>query len=124
MPTVFPAHMYVLAPDHLWYLSLRPKSLGEVHVRFGASLAPEVMNSLNDPQSFVGELVDFFDRVNEEDHIVVERLYQGTVLPWRARAGCPGWSGKFTISSAISIATSHASRPPPMDSLPVRAKAG
>ena len=43
MPTVFPSHMYVLAPDHLWYLSLRPKGVNEVHVRFGASLAPEVL---------------------------------------------------------------------------------
>ncbi|NNJ77016.1 MAG: aromatic ring-hydroxylating dioxygenase subunit alpha, partial [Anderseniella sp.] len=41
MPTVFPAHMYVLAPDHVWYLSLRPKGVGEVHVRFGVALAPE-----------------------------------------------------------------------------------
>jgi len=90
MPTVFPAHMYVLAPDHLWYLSLRPKSLGEVHVRFGAALAPEVMNSLDDSQSFVSELVDFFDRVNEEDRIVVEALYQGTGAPL-ARPGRLSW---------------------------------
>ncbi len=38
--------MYVLAPDHLWYLSLRPNSVGEVHVRFGAALAPEVLDAL------------------------------------------------------------------------------
>ena len=80
----------MLAPDHLWYLSLRPKSLGEVQVRFGAALAPEVMNSLNDPPSFIGELVDFFDRVNEEDRVVVERLYQGTGAPL-ARPGRLSW---------------------------------
>ncbi len=90
MPTVFPAHMYVLAPDHLWYLSLRPKALGEVHVRFGAALAPEVMESLHDPQPFVSELVDFFDRVNEEDRIIVEGLYQGTGAPL-ARPGRLSW---------------------------------
>jgi choline monooxygenase len=90
MPTVFPAHMYVLAPDHLWYLSLRPKALGEVHVRFGAALAPEVMESLNDPQTFVGEMVDFFDRVNEEDRVVVEGLYRGTGAPL-ARPGRLSW---------------------------------
>jgi choline monooxygenase len=90
MPTVFPAHMYVLAPDHLWYLSLRPKSMGQVHVRFGAALAPEVMSSLNGPQPFVSELVDFFDRVNEEDRIVVEGLYQGTRAPL-ARPGRLSW---------------------------------
>jgi choline monooxygenase len=90
MPTVFPAHMFVLAPDHLWYLSLRPKAVGEVHVRFGAAMAPEVMESLNDPQPFVSELVDFFDRVNEEDRIIVEGLYQGTGAPL-ARPGRLSW---------------------------------
>jgi phenylpropionate dioxygenase-like ring-hydroxylating dioxygenase large terminal subunit len=90
MPTVFPTHMYVLAPDHLWYLSLRPKSVGEVHVRFGAALAPEVMAGLNDPEGFVTELVSFFDRVNAEDRIVVEGLYEGTGAPL-ARPGRLSW---------------------------------
>jgi phenylpropionate dioxygenase-like ring-hydroxylating dioxygenase large terminal subunit len=90
MPTVFPSHMYVLAPDHLWYLSLRPKSVGEVHVRFGAALAPEVAASLNDPESFVADLVGFFDRVNAEDKIVVEGLYEGTGSPL-ARPGRLSW---------------------------------
>jgi choline monooxygenase len=90
MPTVFPTHMYVLAPDHLWYLSLRPKSVGEVHVRFGAALAPEVMAGLNDREGFVGELVDFFDRVNAEDRGVVEGLYEGTSAPL-ARPGRLSW---------------------------------
>jgi hypothetical protein len=82
--------MYVLAPDHLWYLSLRPKSIGEVHVRFGAALAPEVMSSLNDPKSFVDELVGFFDRVNDEDKGIVEGLYEGTAAPL-ARPGRLSW---------------------------------
>lgn len=84
MPTVFPSHMYVLAPDHLWYLSLRPKSIGEVHVRFGAALAPEVMAGLNDREGFVAELIGFFDRVNAEDRVVVEGLYEGTGAPLAA----------------------------------------
>ena len=90
MPTIFPSHMYVLAPDHLWYLSLRPKSVGEVHVRFGAALAPEVAASLNDPDGFVAELIGFFDRVNAEDRIVVEGLYEGTGAPL-ARPGRLSW---------------------------------
>jgi choline monooxygenase len=48
------------------------------------------MNSLDDSQSFVSELVDFFDRVNEEDRIVVEALYQGTGAPL-ARPGRLSW---------------------------------
>jgi choline monooxygenase len=90
LPTVFPAHMYVLAPDHLWYLTLRPKSIGEVEVRFGAALAPEVMASLADPKAYVAEMVDFFDRVNEEDRIMVEGLYRATAAPL-ARGGRLSW---------------------------------
>ena len=81
MPTVFPAHMYVLAPDHLWYLSLRPKGVGEVHVRFGVAIAPEVDRMLSDPKersAWIDELVTFFEHVNTEDRGVVEGIFAGS----------------------------------------------
>ena len=78
LPTVFPSHMYVLAPDHLWYLSLRPKGVGQVDVRFGVALAPEVHASLIDPELWISELVEFFDVVNAEDRQVVEGIYAGS----------------------------------------------
>ena len=83
MPSVFPTHMYVLAPDHLWYLSLRPKGVGEVHVRFGVALAPEVHDGLNakERKAFLGELTEFFSHVNEEDRFVVEGIYKGAKAP-------------------------------------------
>jgi phenylpropionate dioxygenase-like ring-hydroxylating dioxygenase large terminal subunit len=90
MPSVFPAHMYVLAPDHLWYLSLRPKSIGEVHVRFGVALAPEVVANMPDLEKEKAELLDFFDKVNAEDRFVVEGLYQGVQAPL-ARPGRLSW---------------------------------
>jgi choline monooxygenase len=75
MPTVYPSHMYVLAPDHLWYLSLRPRGVGQVDVRFGVALAPEVVASLADIKGFVSDTLTFFDRVNAEDKSVVEGIY-------------------------------------------------
>jgi phenylpropionate dioxygenase-like ring-hydroxylating dioxygenase large terminal subunit len=90
MPSVFPAHMYVLAPDHLWYLSLRPKSIGEVHVRFGVALAPEVVANMPDLEKEKAELLDFFDKVNAEDRFVVEGLYQGVQAPL-AKPGRLSW---------------------------------
>ena len=86
MPTVFPCHMYVLAPDHLWYLSLRPKGVGEVNVRFGAALAPEVHAGLNDPEAWLSEVTQFFDMVNEEDRFLVEGIYAGA----RSSHAAPG----------------------------------
>jgi len=78
MPTVFPTLMYVLAPDHMWYLSLRPKGTGEVHVRFGLALAPEVHAALADPEASLKDLVQFFEHVNNEDRGVVEGIYNGS----------------------------------------------
>ena len=81
MPTVFPTHMYVLAPDHLWYLTLMPKGTGQVHVRFGAALAPEVLAGLDDPETFLRDTIGFFDKVNDEDRFVVEGIYKGARAP-------------------------------------------
>ena len=77
MPTVFPAHMYVLAPDHVWYLSLRPKGVGEVMVRFGVALAPERLAAFPSKQAALKDLITFFDHVNEEDRFVVEGIFKG-----------------------------------------------
>lgn len=77
LPTVFPCHMYVLGPDHLWYLSLRPRGVGEVDVRFGAAIAPEVHASLDDPKAWLTETEAFFDMVNAEDRMVVEGIFVG-----------------------------------------------
>ena len=77
LPTVFPCHMYMLAPDHLWYLSLRPRGVDEVDVRFGAALAPEVRAELDDADGWISELLRFFGEVNEEDRFVVEGVHAG-----------------------------------------------
>ena len=73
--------MYVLAPDHLWYLSLRPKGVGEVDVRFGVALAPEVdadLSHSDERANWISELVTFFEHVNTEDRKVVEGIYAGS----------------------------------------------
>ena len=90
MPTVFPSHMYVLAPDHLWYLSLRPKGAGEVHVRFGAAFAPEVWAALADREKAAAETTAFFDRVNAEDRAIVEAVYANSQAPL-AKGGRLSW---------------------------------
>jgi len=90
MPTVYPTHMYVLAPDHLWWLTLRPQGTGQVHVRFGAALAPEVMAGLDDADAFLKETEAFFDEVNDEDRFVVEGIFKGANAPL-TRPGRLSW---------------------------------
>ena len=81
LPTIFPSHMYVLAPDHLWYLSLRPNGVGQVQVRFGVALAPEVdamLSHADERATWIEDLVKFFEHVNTEDRQVVEGIYAGS----------------------------------------------
>jgi phenylpropionate dioxygenase-like ring-hydroxylating dioxygenase large terminal subunit len=80
MPTIFPSHMYVLAPDHLWYLSLQPQGTGQVRLRFGMAVAPEVA-AVVDMDAYCRDMLAFFDRVNEEDRGVVEAIYRNAAAP-------------------------------------------
>ena len=81
MPTIYPSHMYVLAPDHVWWLTLMPKGVGEVTVRFGAAIAPERLEGLDDPDAFLATTVEFFDQVNDEDRMVTEGIFRGARAP-------------------------------------------
>ena len=81
MPTVFPSHMYVLAPDHLWYLSLQPDGVDRTRIRYGAALAPEVMDSADDSLALIAEKKAFLDKVQVEDKHVVEGIFNGAMSP-------------------------------------------
>ena len=86
MPTVFPSHMYVLAPDHLWYLSLQPDGTDRTRIRYGAALAPEVMAATDDVDALIAEKKAFLDKVQDEDRHVVEGIFRGAQSP----LGAPG----------------------------------
>ena len=81
MPTVFPCHMYVLAPDHLWYLALQPDGPGRTRIRYGAALAPEVLAAQSDPETYIAETKTFLDAVQLEDKSVVEGIFAGAKAP-------------------------------------------
>ena len=81
MPTVFPTHMYVLAPDHLWYLSLQPKGVNQVSILYGAAIAPEVLAAQNDTNDYIAKTRAFLNDVQEEDRFVVENIFKGAQAP-------------------------------------------
>jgi len=81
LPTIYPSHMFSLAPDYLFYLSLRPKSVGEVFVRYGLALPPEVLQEANDRELVIAKSIDTFDRLNAEDQFVVEGIYKNLAAP-------------------------------------------
>lgn len=78
---VFPNHFYILAPDHLWYIAIQPKGTGQIYIRYGAAIAPEVLAATEDKQSSINEVSDILDQVNEEDRFVIEGLYKGVHAP-------------------------------------------
>ncbi len=78
MPTIFPAHMYVLAPDHLWYLALQPLGHDQVNIRYGIALAPEVLRASAEPEQLKADVIHFLDQVNAEDKDVVEGIFRGS----------------------------------------------
>lgn len=81
MPTVFPTHMYVLAPDHLWYLSLQPLGVDHVKILYGAAIAPEVLATQKDVDDYIAKTRAFLDDVQEEDRFVVENIFKGAQAP-------------------------------------------
>jgi phenylpropionate dioxygenase-like ring-hydroxylating dioxygenase large terminal subunit len=81
MPTVFPCHMYVLAPDHLWYLSLQPEGVGKTRIRYGAAIAPEVLASQSNSTQYIADIKGFLDTVQSEDKFVVESIFKGAQSP-------------------------------------------
>ena len=81
MLTVFPSHMYVLAPDHLWYLALQPDGVGRTRIRYGAAIAPEMLPAQNDRDGFIADTKAFLDQVQIEDKHVVEGMYRGAQSP-------------------------------------------
>ena len=90
MPTVFPSHMYVLAPDHLWYLALLPDGPDHVRIRYGAAMAPEVLEAWDNPEAMIADTKAFLDDVQEEDRAVVEGIFRGAKAPM-TKAGPLSW---------------------------------
>ena len=90
MPTIFPSHMYVLAPDHLWYLSLQPNGVGKVRIRYGAALAPEVMEHTEDKSNLLSQFKELLDKTQEEDRLLVENIFENIRGPM-AMAGPLSW---------------------------------
>ena len=101
MPTVFPSHMYVLAPDHLWYLSLQPEGTDRTRIRYGAALAPEVLAAADDADALIAEKKAFLDKVQVEDRHVVEGIFRGRNHLLARLDLSAGWSMRTTSSRAI-----------------------
>ena len=82
---LYPSHLITLTPGYFWYLSLHPKSTGQVAMIFGGGLSPEFMA---DPRAdeYVATLKTLLDEVNVEDRGCTEKVFRGLNAA-TARAG-------------------------------------
>ncbi|QXZ08389.1 Rieske 2Fe-2S domain-containing protein [Comamonas sp. Y33R10-2] len=77
---VYPSHLITLTPGYFWYLSLQPRGVDKVHIRFGGGLAPEFVA---DPKAheYMAQLKKLLDEVNAEDRLGVESVFRGVQAP-------------------------------------------
>lgn len=77
---VYPSHLITLTPGYFWYLSLQPRGVNKVHIRFGGGLAPDFVA---DPKGheYIGQLKKLLDEVNAEDRFGVESVFRGVQAP-------------------------------------------
>ena len=74
---IYPSHFIALAPDYMWYLSLQPCGVDKVAIRYGLSVPKHILAAQSDRQQYINDMKSLFDRVNAEDKIVVEGIFNG-----------------------------------------------
>ena len=75
---VFPSHTMQLQPDMLWYLSILPRGTEQLEVRWAVSVPGELLDSVDDRQAHIDELIGFLHQVNGEDKPIVENICRTT----------------------------------------------
>ena len=75
---VFPAHTFQLQPDLLWYLSIMPQGVGQVRIKWSASIPQEILASSPDSEKHIAGIRNLLNKVNSEDRPTVENLYRAS----------------------------------------------
>jgi phenylpropionate dioxygenase-like ring-hydroxylating dioxygenase large terminal subunit len=75
---IYPSLLITLTPGYFWYLSLTPRSPGQVDVLYGGGMSPDWVA---DPEaaSHLAKVKALLDDVNIEDKGCTERVYRGLI---------------------------------------------
>ncbi len=73
---IYPSLLITLTPGYFWYLSLHPKSHGQVQIRFGGGMSDDYKDDADAQQNF-RDLKTLLDAVNAEDRGCTEKVYRG-----------------------------------------------
>ena len=74
---VFPAHLIMLAPGVLLFISILPHGVGHFRMRWSVMIAPEVQE-LDNAEEIAQVVVDLFSQANSEDKEIVAKVFAGT----------------------------------------------
>jgi phenylpropionate dioxygenase-like ring-hydroxylating dioxygenase large terminal subunit len=78
--SVFPSLLLILCPDHLWYLLTHPVDVGQTHVTFGLSYAPEVLADVG-KKALADTWRPYYVNLNGEDRAIVESIQEAARSP-------------------------------------------
>ncbi len=73
---IYPSLLITLTPGYFWYLSLHPKGVGQVDIRFGGGMSPDFVND-PEAQKHFEAVKTLLDDVNVEDRGCTEKVFQG-----------------------------------------------
>ena len=73
---LYPSLLITLTPGYFWYLSLHPRTPGQVHIRFGGGMSDDYRDDAGAQQNFTA-LKTLLDAVNVEDRGCTEKVYRG-----------------------------------------------
>jgi choline monooxygenase len=79
--SIFPSHVIQLQPDMLWYLSILPDGLDKVNIRWAVSIPAEILDSAEDRQATIDDMMGLLHQVNSEDRPIVENVFRTTASP-------------------------------------------
>ena len=77
---VFPNGLIGHHFDYLWWISVRPISVGEAEMRWGMSFHPNALANAPDPQAWMQEQIELVTQVLVEDRLAVEGVQRGARL--------------------------------------------
>ncbi len=73
---IFPAHVFSISEDRLFWLALQPHGIGQVKFRWGVSVYPGAVPD-EGRDAHAAKAKAALDKVNSEDRGIIENIYRG-----------------------------------------------
>jgi phenylpropionate dioxygenase-like ring-hydroxylating dioxygenase large terminal subunit len=75
---IYPGQTIQLQPDMLWYLSIQPRGVDKVSIRWAVSIPKEILDNAEDRQAEIDSVMELLHQVNSEDKKAIESVFRAT----------------------------------------------